>query len=725
MLPMGTRLELASLEVAGWDPSAGVPCTPPLALRWYDDAVPYSFPECEHYIHGTDGLTQTFELRPRWGDFYNLQGQGRGGRLVWIHTQHAEEIAHYRVRARLRADQDGPLAPAPRGFVGDGSHRCAAVGSSTTGLIHSRVAVSDWDADGRLDLLVGCARGAVLLYPNLGTPQQPSFVQARLLTTNDGRPLDVGWSAAPLAVDWDGDGLCDLLCGAERNRVLFFRNLGDGNQPRLVNQGFVHADGQPIELPVEPVPKSPPGVYTLDYYPVLEVVDWNGDGMPDLLAGGYITGRIYLYQAVGAELDGTPKLAARGPLEADGRPLNVGDWAAAPCAADFDNDGDLDLITGSLPLDAGGGDGTDPEHFLRYFENIGTAAAPRLSERKLSIIGRFPAAVLSTPRAADMNADGLLDLVVSANEHIYIYYNTGTAHAPRFAVHADPLPGVWSSAPLPTFGLQCVDWNEDGRIDLFSALTLRLRGPDGSFTAEPLLAPDNHVEHPAPHGDAWLFTQLADLQGDGRLDLLFGTHQGEVWLHANLGGQPPRFDEAGMRLMLEDGTPLRVGTRSGQDFDFDALQGARTTFAVADFDGDERLDLVVGDTYGAVRFFRNTGTRHLPRFAAPVLLGRMATRMAPTAADWDADGLVDVVGGAANGDVCWWRNLGNGAFAAEQSIAVPQVPYGASVVVADWNGDGDADLLVGTAYGYCCWFERSFLKRGYAQAQIIATKIEP
>ena len=154
--------------------------------------------------------------------------------------------------------------------------------------------------------------------------------------------------------------------------------------------------------------------------------------------------------------------------------------------------------------------------------------------------------------------------------------------------------------------------------------------------------------------------------------------------------------------------------------DFDVLQGARTTFTVADFDGDGRLDLVVGDTYGKVRCYRNVGTKAKPVFAAPVEIGDMKIRMVPYAADWDGDGRIDVIGSAANGTVMLFRNQGKGRFATGKPLNVPLVPYGGYVAVADWNQDGDADLLVGSSYGYFCWFERSFLERGYAKAKRVA-----
>ncbi|MBI3466587.1 MAG: VCBS repeat-containing protein [Planctomycetes bacterium] len=584
-------------------------------------------------------------------------------------------------------------------------------------MIHSRVTVTDWNADGLSDLLIGGARGGVLFYPNMGTRAEPRFPFARLVTTADGRPLDVGWSAAPLAVDWNGDGLTDLLCGAERNRILYYRNDGDKQTPRLVNQGFLRADGEPLVLPTSPVPEGG-GVFTMDYYPVLDAPDWNGDGRRDLLAGGYITGRVFLFENVGVEADGSPRLAARGELMADGKPLDVG-WAAAPCAADFDGDGDLDLVCGNMPMTSGGGDSTSSQHFLRYYENVGSATEPRLTEQPPPKIGEFPNSALATPRAADLNGDGLLDLVVSAGENAYIYFNVGTRRAPQFAAHATPLPSTWGSAPLPTFGIQFLDWDGDGATDILRGLTIYRRTGRDEFRPMPLLQASNHIDHPTARGDAWTFTQLADLNGDGRRDLLFGTHSGDVFLHRNLG---ERFDEAGERLVHADGKPVHVGPVEGQPFDFDVLQGARTAFCVADFDGDGTQDLVIADTYGKVRHFRNVATPNQPRFAPPVEIGDVKIRAVPCVADWDDDGRLDVIASAASGTVVWFRNLGDNRFAPAVPIDMPPVPYSPFVTVTDWNGDGDQDLVVGTAYGYFCWVERSFLTHGYAQAKRVAER---
>jgi len=52
-----------------------------------------------------------------------------------------------------------------------------------------------------------------------------------------GLKLDVGSYAAPLMVDWNGDGNQDLICGQfDYGRIRFYPNVGTGSAP--VFNGF-------------------------------------------------------------------------------------------------------------------------------------------------------------------------------------------------------------------------------------------------------------------------------------------------------------------------------------------------------------------------------------------------------------------------------------------------------------------------------------------------------
>ena len=54
----------------------------------------------------------------------------------------------------------------------------------------------------------------------------------------DGRPIKVAGDAAPVAADWDGDGVLDLLVGAEDGSVVWYRNAGTPRAPKLERPGL-------------------------------------------------------------------------------------------------------------------------------------------------------------------------------------------------------------------------------------------------------------------------------------------------------------------------------------------------------------------------------------------------------------------------------------------------------------------------------------------------------
>jgi hypothetical protein len=454
-------------------------------------------------------------------------------------------------------------------------------------------------------------------------------------------------------------------------------------------------------------------------------VDWNGDGNVDLLAGGYVTGRIYYYENVGRDPDGLPILKYRGPLEADGKPINVGDWCAAPCVADFDGDGDLDLITGRYTWG-----GQDPNRSLRYYENIGTRTNPILTERPFPREGSFPSLNLSVPRAADINGDGLLDLVVSCGPNIYIFENVGTTTAPKFRMTDKPLSSRWNRADLPGtgayYGSQFIDWNHDGKQDVVTNFTVKLnsgKGNPGVYDRTVnVLPPGATIAHPSGVGDDWFWARQYDLDGDGKLDVLFGDWGGHVWFHRNLSeGTEVKFDLEGVMLKTIDGKPIKVGP-IGLDpkTSFIALQGARTVFTAADFAGTGRLDLVVSDTYGIVRYYQNLGPRSNPVFALPVVIADTKDRGMVDAVDWNNDGRMDVIVGTSDGRVMVFLNTtptGAPKFSEPVMLDLPPI-IEPRVIIADIDGDGQQDFFIPGTQG-SCRLGRTFLKYGYAKSALL------
>ena len=688
---------------------------------WYDVAIPYEFPEVFGPLSSAKGRIQR-TISPRAGFMYNVIGDWQNGHLAFVHTQEQNEPSYYAVYFDLLTPKTEPQEVPPRGWLGDGLPRRDQRGESTTGADATKIALDDWNEDGLIDILYGEQYGQLFVLPNVGTPSKPKFPYAKMLFDDKGQPLDLGVHAAVLVVDWDRDGAKDLLVGTYRNRIAFIKNVGTNRDRRLVYKGFLKtAEGEPLALPTRPVAAKPEGVFKHDYYPVLSAVDWNDDGRLDLLAGGYVTGRIYFYENRSPNPIGLPVLHMRGPVEADRKPINVRDWSAAPCVADFNADGKLDLISGSftwLPKDK------HQPSFLRYYENSGTPAVPSLAVRPFPFEGKLRSFRLPVPRAADWNGDGKLDLFVSSGANIYLFPNIGTATNPVFQIHDQYLPAAWGNTRLP--GRRFLDFNGDGLADLTSAYTVRLNSGAGNpylFDKGVNILPDGaFIDHPVEKGDGHFWPYLTDFDSDGRIDVLFGDWHGHIWFHANQSeGDQTLFDLEGHRLRMENGEFIKVGPIKGDtESDFAALQGARTVFAAADYDNDGLDDLVVGDTYGKIRLFRNLGPAADPQFALPLLVGDMKFRLLVDAVDWNEDGRMDVIAGTANHRVSLFLNEGSDGtttFGNPEAVKLPPIKQ-TRVRVVDMNRDGDRDLVVLSTQGSIL-VERSFLEHGYARGRVV------
>lgn len=738
-LGSGGEVDLASLQVHKYDPQTGRaqqfkpfetaispydrPC------RFDDDVLPSDYPDRVTRASDVETGRGPAVLRQKAGRLFNREKDNKTGELVWVHTQESNRPSHYAIYFDIKQSL-AEVGPSPAPWIGDADLLRAPEGQPLGGLSHFSLAAGDFNGDGLFDLFGGVEKGDLMWFPNRGMPGKPKFVGCRMLTDEEG-PIDCGWYSAPFLYDWDADGLPDLLAGTSHNAILWWKNVGSTREPKLSFRGHVKADGGQLRVPESPVPEDTREVFKRDYYNQPWVGDWDGDGLPDILTGGYTTGRVFFFRAQGRDSEGVPILSYVGPIHADGRPLDT-IWAAAPTAADFDNDGKLELICGTWKW-SGIHDESLQVDFLQFYRNTGTRRKPELKRYPFPKSGDFPRGSIARPTVVDWNNDGLPDLLVSENSgSVYLALNEGTAHSPRWRFQPDSLTIPWGFVRAH---LRKVTEMDGKRVFLSGA---GLYGFEGSPYLPRLVSlgtvtADGNPIIPAGlgYGDPEYFNLLVDWDQDGRLDVLSANQGGHIFFHRRRG-QPGEYSfDTGVKLRLTTGEDLKVGPpiySNPQDIDnFTDLQGARVTMVAEDFDGDGVLDLAVSETYRNIWIFRNTRVGGVDTLAPGVKVGQ---RLPGGAADpgfdvidWNRDGLPDLIHGlpiTKPGSIYINQSTpGKPAFSSPiQPLDLPFVFWGAAFRPIDWNRDGDEDFLISSEF-YLFWAEGSFVREGYRDATLV------
>ena len=152
----------------------------------------------------------------------------------------------------------------------------------------SWLAMTDWDDDGDLDIVLGGFDGSVWLRKNEGDKKRASFaVDNEVIVTATGEPMKVpGHHFTPVVADWNGDGRFDLLSGSENGGVYLWTNQGKKGAPAFGAADVLvppHQGNGYNEL-VMPGKASPPGIRSQIF-----VVDYDLDGRLDLLLGDFRT----------------------------------------------------------------------------------------------------------------------------------------------------------------------------------------------------------------------------------------------------------------------------------------------------------------------------------------------------------------------------------------------------------------------------------------------------
>jgi hypothetical protein len=394
-------------------------------------------------------------------------------------------------------DAAAPTAPARALIAGEDGNvlRHPSVGaapfaypSATPGLAH----------------FIASGESALYLYRCTGrfTPHGAPIFRDPVPLLQEDAALYAGTLPNPSVIDWDGDGVTDLVVGNSEGFILFFKNLGTDDTPRFLPGERLRAGGRDIHHQAG-YSGSVQGTGEARWgYVAPNAFDWNEDGRPDLVVGD-ITGNYVVYLNRGTPT--APALDAARPLYCDGLDLH-GMWRSRPAVGRLGTR--LALI---IP------DGDGHLHLYWKIDDYNVADGGKLTLDDGSLIGTTYDPAGGTGRCLldfyDWDRDGRLDLIAG----------TGRRGA---------IPNRTTGYPLPVLGQRTLN----------TPLFLRNVG-----TAEkPVFAPPQPFAH-ATHG----LVQPGGSHESGVVGTRLGGGPRSHLLVANEGG----------RLFLLRGQNLRLLTR--------------------------------------------------------------------------------------------------------------------------------------------------------------------
>ncbi|AYQ56471.1 hypothetical protein MS2017_0743 [Bathymodiolus thermophilus thioautotrophic gill symbiont] len=533
----------------------------------------------------------------------------------------------------------------------------------------------DVDQDGDLDLVVGYVNGALHYYQNNDTVFSVKTTSNALFSS-----IKVGNNAAPTFADIDNNGTLDLILGAQDGSLQYQQRqqseVIDAQAPSLsivvTQTTLLKGQSSQIILNFSEAVKG----FTLDNLSAENATLSNLKLNPNRHST-----QPFSYLATLTPNDNINQASNRISVNSNWQDLN-GNTPASNFSSNI-----YQVFTDTNSTQIQGWTSNTPSSTQIAFTQ-GDTITISLSLSANAKVNNSQAYIVIDEKRFDIDKD---DFNAASDKTVlnfnYTVQANDTLNLPDFVVKRDQ---VFLNGVTDTY-----DYN----LDLSSMPEQVLLGERALFKLE------SSLDITQPKDDRINNAFYADVNADGYMDVISTdayNHDGGG-NYASLSFYFFQGSATGLTFREGAGTPFYQWDKGGQ-IDAEA-GGSLRTAAFADVDNDGDLDMLVTQrklSYNIIKFFDNQDGIYIMQGSHSLANISATSLIIPTFADIDGDGDADLVVGDSEGTLKYYTNQ-QSVFTQQTGVNNPftmDVGTHAAPTFADIDNDGDLDLLIGSSSGW-------------------------